>query len=80
VRGSDGRPALRLRVTAPPVKGAANAALIAYVAHALGLRKSEVRIASGETARLKLLELSGDAASISARLAAWIAAADAKAP
>ncbi len=78
VRGSDGRSALQLRVTAPPVKGAANAALIAYVASALKLRKSDIRIASGETARLKLLELSGDADLIAARLMEWIAVSDAK--
>jgi uncharacterized protein len=69
---SDGRPVLRFRVTAPPVKGAANAALVAYVAKALNLRKSEVRIISGLTARLKLLELSGDVELIAARLTEWL--------
>ncbi|HYY29489.1 MAG TPA: DUF167 domain-containing protein [Chthoniobacterales bacterium] len=76
VRESDGRPVLRFRVTAPPVKGAANAALVAYVSNALDLRKSEVRIISGQTARLKLLELSGDADLIAARLTEWIGASD----
>jgi uncharacterized protein len=69
--GPDGRPVLLLRVAAPPVEGAANAALIAYVAEALRVRKSDVAIISGERGRLKLLELSGDAAALLARLAEW---------
>jgi uncharacterized protein YggU (UPF0235/DUF167 family) len=76
VRESDGRPVLRLRVTAAPVKGAANAALVAFVANALNLRKSDVRIVSGQTARLKLVELSGNADLIAARLMQWIGASD----
>ncbi|MBD0270649.1 MAG: DUF167 domain-containing protein [Acetobacteraceae bacterium] len=67
-----GRSALRLRVAAPPVDGAANAALVAYVAESLGLRKSDVAIVSGERGRLKLLELSGDPAALLARLADWV--------
>ena len=70
--GHDGRPALRLRVAAPPVEGAANAALIDYVARSLGMRKADVAIVSGERGRLKLLELSGDAATLLARLADWV--------
>jgi uncharacterized protein (TIGR00251 family) len=73
VQGADGRRMLQLRLTAPPVDGAANAALVALVAKALKLRKSEVAIVSGEKARLKLLELSGDPAGLSARVSAWIA-------
>jgi uncharacterized protein (TIGR00251 family) len=69
---ADGRPALQVRIAAPPVDGAANAALIAYLAKALKLRKSDIRIASGETARLKRVDLSGDAESIAVRLRAWI--------
>ena len=76
VLGAEGRPALHLRVAAPPVDGAANAALIAYLAKALKLRKADISIASGETGRVKLLDISGDAAAIEARLKAWIAASD----
>ena len=68
----DGRPVLRLRVAAPPVDGAANAALVGYVAASLGLRKSDVSVVSGGRGRLKLLELSGDAAELLARLAGWV--------
>lgn len=72
---SDGRSVLRLRIAAPPVDGAANAALIAWLASALKLRKADVRIAAGETGRLKRLALTGDAAALVARLEALIASA-----
>jgi uncharacterized protein (TIGR00251 family) len=70
--GIDGRPALKLRLVAPPVEGAANATLIAFLAGALGLRKADISIRSGQASRLKILHLSGDSATIMARLAAWI--------
>lgn len=73
VAGTDGRVALQLRVVAPPVEGAANKALVAYLAEALRLRKSDIRIASGATARQKLLVFTGEATAIAARLDAWIA-------
>jgi len=72
MEGADGRPALKLRLVAPPVEGEANRVLIAFVAKVLGLRQADVRIHSGETARLKILHLTGDPAAISARLAEWI--------
>ncbi len=72
VAGADGKTALQIRLSAPPVDGAANKALIAFLAGALGLRKADVTIRSGETARLKILHLSGDGPAIAARLAAWI--------
>ena len=64
-----GRPLLKARVAAPPVDGEANAALVRLVAKALGLPRSAVRIASGETARVKVLEIDGlDEAEIRRRL------------
>jgi uncharacterized protein (TIGR00251 family) len=71
VLDADGRSALQLRLSAPPVEGAANKALIAFVAEALSLRKAQVEIVSGQTARQKILQLSGDAETILARLEAW---------
>lgn len=68
VADAEGRPALAVRIAAPPVDGAANAALTAFLAKALGVRKSDVRIASGETGRLKLIEIEGDAEEIGRRL------------
>jgi len=69
--GPDGRPALRLRLAAPPVEGAANKALIKFLADTLDLRKADISIRSGETGRLKILHLAGDAASILERLRRW---------
>jgi uncharacterized protein (TIGR00251 family) len=59
----DGRPVLKVKVAAAAVDGAANAALVALLAKALGRTKSAVRIVSGETARLKLVEVEGAAAA-----------------
>jgi uncharacterized protein YggU (UPF0235/DUF167 family) len=55
----DGRPYLKVRVAAPPVEGAANAALIAFLAKTLGVSKSSLAIASGAGARLKLIDIEG---------------------
>jgi len=60
---------LLVRVTAPPVDGAANEALIRLLAKQLHLAKGSVRIVSGETSRTKSVEIEGlDAAEIRARL------------
>jgi len=75
VTGADGRVAVQLRVAAPPVEGAANAALIAHLAEALDLRRRDIHIVSGETARQKMVALAGDPADLSGRLARWIAGA-----
>ena len=50
---------LKARLTAPPVDGAANDALIALLAERLGLPKHSISIVSGATARQKVLEISG---------------------
>ena len=51
--------ALRVRLTAPPVEGAANAALIEFIAERLKVRKSAVSIVSGEKSRNKIVRVSG---------------------
>jgi uncharacterized protein YggU (UPF0235/DUF167 family) len=56
---ADGRPMLRLRVSAAAAEGAANAAVVALVARGLRIPRSAVRIAAGQTARIKRLELDG---------------------
>jgi uncharacterized protein (TIGR00251 family) len=64
-----GRAYLKVRVAAPPVDGEANAALVRLIARTLKLPQSAVRIASGETARIKQLEIEGlDGAALSAAL------------
>ncbi|MBW7932544.1 MAG: DUF167 domain-containing protein [Gemmatimonadaceae bacterium] len=63
--------ALRVRVQAPPVEGAANAAVIAVVAAALGVPPRAVRIATGQSGRQKLVDVDGvDVATATARLLA----------
>jgi uncharacterized protein YggU (UPF0235/DUF167 family) len=54
-----GRPHLKVRVAAPPVEGEANAALEALIAKRLKLPRRAVRMAAGDTARLKSLEIEG---------------------
>ena len=54
---SDG--SLKIRLTAPPVDGAANEALIAFLAKVLQVSKSQVEIVSGHTARDKRLRITG---------------------
>jgi uncharacterized protein (TIGR00251 family) len=48
---------IKIRLAAPPVDGAANAALIEFVADRLGIAKSRVRIVTGHGTRRKILEL-----------------------
>ena len=68
----DGRQALAIRLAAPPVEGAANSELIAFLVKALGLRKSAMTLVSGETSRLKLLRVEGDPAAMIERLTAGL--------
>lgn len=45
--------ALKIKVTAPPVEGAANEACIKLLAKELGLKKSQMEISSGAKSRKK---------------------------
>ena len=65
---SAGHPHLKARVSVPPEDGKANKALIALLAEALDIPKSSIRIAAGETSRLKTIEIDGDRARLEARL------------
>jgi hypothetical protein len=51
--------ALKIRVTAPPVEGRANEALVAFLAKRLGVRKSQVEIVAGATSRRKTIHVIG---------------------
>lgn len=51
--------ALRVAVSAPPVDGKANDAVIALLAKQLGVPRSSVSIASGKTGRRKLVCFEG---------------------
>lgn len=59
-RLADGTEVLRLRVAAVPDRGKANAAVVALLAKALHVPKSAITLVSGETARLKTVEIAGD--------------------
>ena len=50
---------LKIRLAAPPVDGAANKALIEFLAETLGIAKSQIDIIAGETSERKLLSLVG---------------------
>jgi len=65
----DGKIALRLRVAAVPDKGRANGAVVALLSKALRVPKSSIHVISGETARLKVLAVTGDASALATRLA-----------
>lgn len=60
--------AVLIRLAAPPVDGAANDALLRYLAEALGVPRRSVRLLAGETARDKKVAISG--LDVSAVLAA----------
>lgn len=50
---------LHLRLTAPPVGGAANAACCAFVAEALGVRVGQVTVVGGHKSRDEMLLVTG---------------------
>jgi len=54
-----GKPFLKIRVSAPPVEGEANAALVALMAKALGRPRSSLAIVAGATGRMKQVEAPG---------------------
>ena len=53
----DGKP--RIQLKAPPVDGAANKALIAFLSDLCGVRKSAITIELGASGRTKRVEVAG---------------------
>lgn len=51
--------ALKVRLHAPPVDGAANEALVAFLAERLGVPRRGIRIVTGATSRTKTIEAEG---------------------
>ena len=62
--------ALRVRLHAPPVDGAANEALVAFLADAMSIPRRGVRIVTGATSRTKTIEVDGITAADVERLTA----------
>ena len=61
--------ALKLALTAPPVEGKANQAVIEFFADLFAIPRSSVTIASGETSRNKVVRAAGiTKAAVAARL------------
>lgn len=58
-RDEAGRPILKIRVAAAAADGAANASVLAVLAKALGRPKSALTLVSGQTARVKRIEVEG---------------------
>jgi uncharacterized protein len=50
---------LRARVSAPPIEGAANQALIRLLAQELGIARRSVRLVAGAAGRQKLIVVEG---------------------
>jgi uncharacterized protein len=59
--GAEGE-AVKLAITAPPVDGKANAAVIEYLAELFGVAKSSIAIVAGETGRNKVIAVRGRSA------------------
>jgi uncharacterized protein (TIGR00251 family) len=55
--------AVKIRLTAPPVDGKANEALIAFLANALRLPRARIVLVSGLTRRAKMLRITGKSAA-----------------
>jgi len=67
-RRADGQCVLKARVRAAASGGEANAALIALLAHAVGVPPRDVSLMSGATARIKRLTIAGHGPTLAAAL------------
>ena len=52
--------ALKVRISAPPLEGKANKALIQFLAKQLGVKRNQVEIMSGHTSRIKTIHVVGE--------------------
>lgn len=78
IEGIEERPGagaqLRIRVRAQPDRGKANAAVIALLAKAWSMPRSAFSILAGETARDKILLVSGEPETLATALTHWFGA------
>lgn len=68
VEGFDPEGVLRVRVTAPPAEGAANAAVAKLLARTMDLPSRDVVLVAGATSRVKTFDVPLDPAELSRRL------------
>lgn len=69
---ADGSPSLKCAVSAPPVEGKANEALVKLLAKAWKLPKSSISLVRGAGERRKILHLAGEPRALLARLETWL--------
>jgi len=69
-RDAEGQVWLGVRVAAAPADGAANESVISMLCIQLSLKKRDVSLVSGASARLKRFRLSGDPKQLAQRLTA----------
>jgi hypothetical protein len=50
---------VKVKLTAPPVEGAANEQLIEIIAEELRVKKSRVKIIRGQSSKIKVVEITG---------------------
>ncbi len=72
-----GRPHLLVRVSAPPERGKANAAVVKLLAKAWGVPPSRLSVVAGVRGRRKTVHVAGNAPWLLERLGEWAARADA---
>ncbi len=51
--------AVKVRLTAPPVEGKANAALVRFLAETLGVSRAQIEIVTGHASRHKVVRVRG---------------------
>ncbi len=51
--------AVKIRLTAPPVEGKANAALVRFLAETLGVSRAQIEIVTGHASRHKVVRVRG---------------------
>ena len=64
---------LKIALTAPPVDGEANAALVSFVAKALRVPRRDVVLVQGEASRRKVVVVKGETHALVTRLEALLA-------
>ena len=68
---AEGKPVLKVTVTAPPEKGRANAALVGVLAKAWRLPKTSLTVTSGAASRNKTVAVAGDDKTLMRVLTEW---------